>query len=480
MTTMEKVINARRRLLIDYPFFGKLSLRLKIIETTKLPFKTMGTNGKDLAYDPTYVENMSKTVKGRKLLITTIAHEVLHVAFMHPFRMRGRNFELWNVACDYAINGILRDAGLELPEGVLYDSRFAKMSAEAIYDVLLDEQRQQQQEEQEQNGEGENDVEENGSSDETDDGDGSGEGDTGDETDSRSSSGSDESEDEDGDNDETEGKDANDGNTGEDDRGSSDVDGVDDGETQGTTGVSEAGDQETGQTNIDPAEFGAVYPPDEDVDLEEAEKEVKGNIAQTVSMGYGNLPGYLKDVVDEILDPKLPWTVLLREFLDTNAANDYSYDIPNPDYMQRGLIVPSLMSDELPDIALVLDSSMSVWGYMDEFCSEASGVLSQFQTTALVMMCDTAIREPKEYSVPQDLPIKWTKTGGGGTSFKPPFDYIEKEGFEPKCLIYFTDLNGRFPEEEPPYPVLWVVPEQYRYDYTGKEKEVPFGEVIVL
>lgn len=26
----------------------------------------------------------------------------------------------------------------------------------------------------------------------------------------------------------------------------------------------------------------------------------------------------------------------------------------------------------------------------------------------------------------------------------------------PTCLIYFTDLEGTFPKEEPDYPVLWI------------------------
>jgi predicted metal-dependent peptidase len=41
----------------------------------------------------------------------------------------------WNEASDYAINPILLDAGLSLPEGILVDLRFRGMSAEQIYNL---------------------------------------------------------------------------------------------------------------------------------------------------------------------------------------------------------------------------------------------------------------------------------------------------------------------------------------------------------
>jgi hypothetical protein len=48
------------------------------------------------------------------------------------------------MACDYAINPILVDAGLTLPEGVLLEDRFRGMSAERIYNQLEEEEQSQQ------------------------------------------------------------------------------------------------------------------------------------------------------------------------------------------------------------------------------------------------------------------------------------------------------------------------------------------------
>jgi hypothetical protein len=40
------------------------------------------------------------------------------------------------MACDYAINPLLVEAGLTLPNDVLLDHRFRGMSAERIYNLL--------------------------------------------------------------------------------------------------------------------------------------------------------------------------------------------------------------------------------------------------------------------------------------------------------------------------------------------------------
>lgn len=68
-----------------------------------------------------------------------MAHELLHVGLRHQTRCQGRDPYLWNVACDYAINGWLVEMGLgELPKvGSLYDPDLKGLSAEAVYDRIV-------------------------------------------------------------------------------------------------------------------------------------------------------------------------------------------------------------------------------------------------------------------------------------------------------------------------------------------------------
>jgi hypothetical protein len=44
-----------------------------------------------------------------------LAHEILHVAGGHCFRQGRATLNCWNDACDYAINPIVRQAGMALP-----------------------------------------------------------------------------------------------------------------------------------------------------------------------------------------------------------------------------------------------------------------------------------------------------------------------------------------------------------------------------
>jgi predicted metal-dependent peptidase len=91
----------------------------------------MATDGVSLYFNPEFVETLSSAE-----LIGTLAHEVMHPALQHHTRRAGRSPKRWNMACVYAINPMLLDAGLTLPKDVLMDHRFRGMSAEEIYNLL--------------------------------------------------------------------------------------------------------------------------------------------------------------------------------------------------------------------------------------------------------------------------------------------------------------------------------------------------------
>lgn len=67
-----------------------------------------------------------------------LAHEMLHAALRHDRRADGRDPYLWNVACDYVINGWLVAMAVgHLPEDSLYDQQLTGLSAESVYDTLV-------------------------------------------------------------------------------------------------------------------------------------------------------------------------------------------------------------------------------------------------------------------------------------------------------------------------------------------------------
>ncbi|MGA8728293.1 MAG: VWA-like domain-containing protein [Terracidiphilus sp.] len=130
--TSLRIQKARTSVILDHPFFGSLLFRLRGREYRSV--QTMATDGVSLFYNPDFVETLNTAT-----LAGTLAHEVMHPALHHHVRRSGRDPKRWNVACDFAINPLLVDAGLSLPDGVLIDNRFRGMSAEQIYNLLESE-----------------------------------------------------------------------------------------------------------------------------------------------------------------------------------------------------------------------------------------------------------------------------------------------------------------------------------------------------
>ena len=84
-------------------------------------------------------------------------------------------------------------------------------------------------------------------------------------------------------------------------------------------------------------------------------------------------------------------------------------------------------------------------------------------------LVDTKIHTHKVY-LPGEA-LEYTLSGGGGTDFRPLFTYVDATIDHPTALLFFTDGKGTFPETDPHYDVMWVMPEQC---------DMPFGEVLVL
>ncbi len=124
-----KLTRARSVMVLDHPFFASLALRLKFQEDTEC--KTAWTDGEYIGYNPTFIEGLTF-----KQVLFVVGHETLHPGFLHCFRRNERDFDQWNEACDYAINGILKGAGFDLVPDVLINSKYDNLSAEEIFDIM--------------------------------------------------------------------------------------------------------------------------------------------------------------------------------------------------------------------------------------------------------------------------------------------------------------------------------------------------------
>lgn len=139
VTLMQK---AKARMLIKHVFFATLVMSTEIKEDRSTP--TAWTDMIRIGYNPDFLESLGDT----EIVLFVLAHEVMHIVFKHGLRRHGRNPTRWNIACDFAINLILKKSGFKLWEHCLCDDRFDGMSAEQIYEL-----REKEREERIKNGE---------------------------------------------------------------------------------------------------------------------------------------------------------------------------------------------------------------------------------------------------------------------------------------------------------------------------------------
>ena len=137
MSAESLIQKARWQMIMDDPFFGTLALKLKLVlDKTGDICKTAATNGKKLFYYAPFIEKLSPLERKG-----VVAHETMHPALNHHTRRGHRDPELWNIACDLAINPIIKKSGYILPNPHLDDPEFHDMPAEEIYNKLVTEKK---------------------------------------------------------------------------------------------------------------------------------------------------------------------------------------------------------------------------------------------------------------------------------------------------------------------------------------------------
>ena len=124
---------ARAQMLIKYPFFAAIVLSTEFIEDYTIP--TACTDYLRVWYNPTFMDSLSI-----EICTFVIVHEIGHIILKHNLRRGNRKPIRWNKAADYAWNQEMRDAGVEIWEGCLVNTKYTGMSAEQIYDMLTTEQ----------------------------------------------------------------------------------------------------------------------------------------------------------------------------------------------------------------------------------------------------------------------------------------------------------------------------------------------------
>lgn len=167
---------------------------------------------------------------------------------------------------------------------------------------------------------------------------------------------------------------------------------------------------------------------------------------------------------------KINWRDELRNAVERFYKDDYSYMPPNKKFLSQDLYLPAATSERF-NLVVAVDSSGSVDDeLLSEFLSELNFLMLSINNYKIdLLVCDDTIRSHTIFYNGESL--ECSIKGGGGTDFRPVFEFINIELPDTALVLYFSDLDGMFPKEEPFYEVKWVSP---------KESEVPFGSLILL
>lgn len=414
MTTSERLTRARMRVILHAPFFGTLLMRLKMVRDDAQP--TMCTDGVQIRYNEKFVAELDDAQ-----LCGVLAHEVAHCAQGHVWRIGPRDPERFNHAADYTVNELLTNYVKEAEAQFLAQNQQRGSGARFLppwtlpAGSLIDPAYANLSAEEiydrlpRNNGGGMGAGQQSGA--------GAGPGSPG---------------------------------HGQPGAGTPQGGGPSPGTFEAPAGASPEADKEAAQ-----------------------EWTIAVTQAAMAARMRGSLPACLERFIDELLQPKVPWREVLREFIRRQSRDDYRWTRPNRRYLASGFILPSLRGERMGKLVIAVDTSASIGEHeLAEFQAEVQAALDECAPEALeVIYCDAEVNGTEEF-MPGDA-VRLHARGGGGTAFEPVFDHVEEHHAEPPAaLIYLTDMYGSFPKQEPDYPVLWAS--------TSEVQEAPFGQVVAV
>lgn len=394
-----KLSAARTRLILDKPFLGALVLRLPMIEADPQWCRTTATDARAFYYNREFIDVLSLDH-----VQFMLAHEALHCALSHFARRQHRVKHRWDVACDHAINPLLVEDGLRAPPGTLLLDEFKGMTAEEIYPYIKDDTQEETLDQHAYD-------------------------------------------------------DAEGGQQGGDNNPNPPPP-RQERESDRSKDQPEQGQGDGAQAEPDESQVGASQPPPLSVterdQLSVQWQERMAGAAQ-LALQAGKLSGSLARLVDHLLQPQLPWRMLLARYMTAVARDDYSY--MRPSRREGEAILPSLRSSHV-EIAVVLDVSGSIKeAELDEFLAEVNAIKGQTQAGITLHACDDQLADdgPWRYEAWEEIKLPRSFIGGGGTDFRPAFAWVDALERAPDLIVYFTDALGEFPPLEPGHPVLWLV-----------------------
>lgn len=204
---------------------------------------------------------------------------------------------------------------------------------------------------------------------------------------------------------------------------------------------------------------------------EEEKKVLEREIDQAIRQGVmahqkiaGTGAGDLDRDLLELLEPKVDWREMLREFVKStcSAKDTSSWRRVNRRFLSMGTYMPSLIGEKVGHMVIAVDTSGSVGQEeLSGFLTEVKGIAEEVKPSQVdLIYWDSRVAAHEEYSE-NDVSniINSTKPrGGGGTSPSCVSEYLKEKRIVPECVIMLTDgYVGSDWGRDWTAPVLWAI-----------------------
>jgi len=204
---------------------------------------------------------------------------------------------------------------------------------------------------------------------------------------------------------------------------------------------------------------------------EEEKKVLEREIDQAIRQGVmahqkiaGTGAGELDRDLLDLLEPKVDWREMLREFVKStcHAKDTSSWRRVNRRFLSMGTYMPSLIGEKVGHLVVAVDTSGSVGQEeLSGFLTEVRGIAEEVKPSQVdLIYWDSHVAAHEEYTegMVGDIINSTKPRGGGGTSPSCVSAYLKEKQIKPECIIVLTDgYVGNDWGSDWTAPVLWAI-----------------------
>jgi len=190
----------------------------------------------------------------------------------------------------------------------------------------------------------------------------------------------------------------------------------------------------------------------------EAQAKIDAIQATKAAKAVGKLPGSIERLIDQLVNVTTPWHDILERYMSSKIKDGYSWQRPNRRFIARNIYIPGTdYTPKMGELVIAVDMSGSIGqDEINMFNGHINRILETCNPELVtVLYFDTAIADVEEFTA-DDMPISIQAKGGGGTSFKPVFDWIDLRDREPECVVFLTDGYGDQSTFSSSHDTVWL------------------------